>query len=324
MIMKEQEKSKYAFQLEALNRRLSPLHKQKLLVLDALKKELSGLKGQNALNFYLGFLPQEEYLIIHNLRLQDANDFFEIDTLILCERYILLIESKNWYGTLHVDGEKQVIRVGDDGREEGFPNPIPQVKTQRHRLQKWLNQNCLPDIPLLYLVVISFPSTILKPLYPNEPIPPAIIHSNSLFFKIIELNNEHTKKIIDTEALKQLALELVNAHHPREVQVLQKFGIKKDELVNGVFCPECGAVRMQRLHSKWYCSACSHVSKNAHVAALQDYKALVGDCITNREARAFLLVESSDVVKELLKNISKPSGKRKARKYEILIKSQIS
>ncbi|WP_404454482.1 NERD domain-containing protein [Virgibacillus necropolis] len=322
MIVKQREQSIYISQLEALHRRLDPSHRLKGIIHDTLIKELSGIKGENALNYYLNFLPEDEYLILHNLRIKDSNNHFEIDTLLLCERFIILIESKNWYGTLFFDGEKQVIRVGDNGKEEGLPNPIPQVKTQRHRLQNWLNQHGFPQIPLLYFVAISFPSTIIKQLYPAKPIPKEVIHSNSLYFEIEKLNNEYGTSIIDMDMLKDLSSKLVEANEPSVVNILEKFKISKNELITGVVCPGCAGLPMGRLHGKWYCVTCNLLSKDAHISLLQDYRLLIGDVITNREARAFLMVDSPYVTKRILLDNCVSIGDNGMRKYKINCKSR--
>lgn len=317
MIVKQREKSIYISQLEALDRRIDPSHSLKGTIHDTLIKELSGIKGENALNFPLDFLPDDEYLILHNLRIKDLNNHFEIDALLLCERFIVLIESKNWYGTLYFDDEKQVIRVGDNGKEEGLPNPIPQVKTQRHRLQKWLNQHDLAQIPLLYFVAIGFPSTIIKPLFSEQPIPKEVIHSNSLFFEIEKLNKTYNTSVIDMDTLMNLASKLVEANVPPDVDILKKFKINKSELITGVVCPECSTIPMGRSHGKWSCVTCGILSKDAHLAALRDYKLLVGDVITNREARAFLRVESPYIMKRILLDHCNSYGENGLRKYKI-------
>lgn len=58
---------------------------------------------------------------------------------------------------------------------------------------------------------------------------------------------------------------------------------------------------MLRRKQNWYCRSCEHISSEAHVSALNDYKMLIGDHISNKQARDFLLVELSYVVKRLLK-----------------------
>ncbi|WP_077329568.1 nuclease-related domain-containing protein [Virgibacillus siamensis] len=301
MILKPLMKSRYIHQLEALDRRVSEHHPQKTRIENKLKNKLTGFRGEQALTFPLNLLPEPDYAIIHNPRLEDSNgNCFEIDVLLLTKYYILLLESKNWYGTLLFDEDKQVIRIGDTGIEEGLPNPVPQVKLQRYRLKKWLSQYNLPQIPILYFVVISFPSTIIKPMYQHRPIPEEVIHSNLLYHHIQRLNNQYKTPVVDKKGMNSLGEFIVQKHTEPDINVLKKFGVEKSELIRGVFCPSCESGPMTLNLGIWHCSLCNHYSKNAHLAALADHKLLIGDKITNREARDFLMVKSPDKTKRLL------------------------
>lgn len=308
--------SHYIAKLQALDRRTASSHLRKEHIQAQLKKGLAGVKGETALTYPLKFLPETDYTILHNPRLPDHDDHFEIDRLLLSTRYVLLLEAKNWYGTLYFDGEKQVIRVGDDDREEGLPNPIPQVKLQRHRLQQWLRSHDFPPVPILYFVVISFPSTIVKPLYPEYPVPFEVIHSKSLFNHIQQLNRKYTKPVVSQKKLMEISNRIVDEHKPSRTNVLDRFGIHKNELVRGVICPACTAYPMLKQDKKWLCPRCQNTSANAHLSALYDHKLLIGDHITNRGARDFLQITSPSVTKRLLQKEKFPAiGKNKTRKY---------
>src|SRR5690625_5330014 len=102
-----------------------------------------------------------EYLILHDLRLRDQNGFFQIDTLILCEKYLLILEVKNWSGTIVFGENGQVTRMDAEQKEEGFPNPINKEKLQQRRLQNWLNNYGLINIPIYNLLIIIIPTYIL-------------------------------------------------------------------------------------------------------------------------------------------------------------------
>lgn len=261
-------------------------------------------------------LPETDSIILHNPRLPSYDDHFEIDSLLLSPRYFLLMEAKNWYGTLYFDAEKQVIRVGDDGREEGLPNPILQVKLQQHRFRKWLHSHDSPPIPILYFVVISFPSTIVKPLYSHTPIPHEVTNSRNLLFNIQELNRMYSELVVNHKTLEQVSDSIVSDHTPRLVNVLQKFSIDKSELLTGIPCPTCAAFPMIKQHSKWLCSNCQYTVKDAHLSALYDYKLLISDHISNGEARSFLHIDSPYAAKRLLQKGEFPAiGDKKTRKY---------
>ncbi len=68
----------------------------------------------------------------------------------------------------------------------------------------------------------------------------------------------------------------------------------------------------------WYCVKCHHQSAEAHLQALHDYKLLISNKISNREAREFLQVGSAAVIKYLLqKENFHHVGKSNTRKYII-------
>src|SRR5699024_8030679 len=106
------------------------------------------------------FLDEERYFILHNVRLEDAHGFFQMDTLLLSERFLTVLEVKNWQGTILFGENGQVTRRTPDHREQGFQNPVFQVKTQVYRLQKWFQSYHSPQVPIHYFLVISRPSTI--------------------------------------------------------------------------------------------------------------------------------------------------------------------
>src|SRR5699024_3590196 len=98
----------------------------------------------------------------------------------------------------------------------------------------------------------------------------------------------------------QLAGKLVKAHVPENVNALERYGVSKDELIKGVLCPDCGAVPKIRKARKLFCAKCNHQSVDAHLLTLRDYRVLISNRISNREARDFLRIESPEVAKKLL------------------------
>jgi len=321
MIIKKRGRPIELYRLESLYRRIPPHHAMKEKVFSDFKKARTGIRGEKEIDFSLKFLDEQDYLILQHLRLPDQNGAFQIDHLILTRKYILILEVKNWYGTVIFGENGQVTRIGDNGIEEGFPNPIPQAKLQQHRLQKWLNSNGLTNIPIHFFVVISFPSTIIKSASDEHLIPAQVIHNNQLFFEIPKLDKMYQNSTLRSSELLELGRELKAAHTPSTQNLSDKYGIELGELMKGIFCPNCNTVPMFRRKQKWYCRACQHTSSEAHFSALNDYQWLVGDYITNREAREFLRVDSPDVTKRLLQMAGYvSSGNTSNRKYMLEVK----
>lgn len=320
-----QGKSNDVLQLESLSRRLPENHLSYERVQLDLRRRMSGMKGEKAVLFPLRFIKRDSHQLLHNLRIPDQNGAFEMDTLLLTQQYILILEVKNWYGTIIFGENGQVTRMGDNGLEEGFPNPILQVRLQKHRLKKWLQSNGMPEIPIVYLVVISYPSTIVKSMSPHHPIPEQVIHNNELFFTIQTLDQKFTKTKIDKLQLETCTHLLKQAHTPFKRDILSTYNISKNSLLTGIFCPTCLGRGMIRHLQKWYCDVCHAYSENAHIAALNDYKLLVNDYISNKEARRFLHIQSPYVAKHILQKAGYSKLGRTSRTvYQLKIKDELS
>ncbi|EFV78370.1 MULTISPECIES: hypothetical protein [Cytobacillus] len=75
---------------------------------------------------------------------------------------------------------------------------------------------------------------------------------------------------------------------------------------------------MNRGHGNWKCLACSPVSKDTHIQALNDYALLINPTITNKEAQNYLGSLSSDTAKRILKQTCGVSaGNKKGKRYFI-------
>jgi len=305
---------------KALERRLPQQHPMLEKVQTQLKREIAGEKGQQALKFPLSFhfTSTSSPIILHNLRLEDENGFFEIDALLICEQFIVLLEAKNWYGTLYVDGERQVIRVGDDNMEEGMPNPFSQVKLQKHRLQKYLLLY-FPKLklPIFYFIVLGFPTTIVKAFNPTQDIPGQLIHSHELPWKLQMLSEASPALAASSIDIDHMIKKLLVAHVPDPTNMLERFPLTVQDLIKGVFCSKCHVPKMNKSQKGWLCTKCQHLSKDAHIQTLLDFQLLLGKRITNQQARAFLNMTSSHAVKRILQKAGSAVGRTRARVYEL-------
>lgn len=302
---------------EALNRRLPENHTRKQLVnRDAIILRTS-YKGEKAIEFPLSFLPNEEYHILHDLRLPDTNGYFQIDILLISPYVTIIIEVKNVYGTVIYDGMGQTIRLAED-IEQGFKNPVKQVHLQYLRLKRWLNRNSLPSFPLERLVVYSNPSTIIKNINNNKDIANIVIQKESLLSRIENYSKLYKTAHLTRGQINKIVHKLISAHCPVDDDVLKKYAISANELLRGVICPKCRKFAMKRIYGKWKCQHCHFKSKNAHLQALSDYKMLVSHLINNRQARDFLQLTSPYTTKRLLqKEGFTKIGNTSGRLYEL-------
>ncbi|WP_254052799.1 nuclease-related domain-containing protein [Bacillus sp. V59.32b] len=297
-------------------RRLLQNHPKRIAVKEDLSKRKVGFQGEENVDFHLKFLAPNYYSIFHDLRLQNGQGHFQIDTLLLSRKFALIIEVKNLYGTLFFDKHfNQMIRIANN-KEEGFPNPVMQVARQKMQLQKWMAEQHLPTIPIEYLVAINDSRTLIKTDNENSDILEVVCHADHLINRIATIQEKITKEKYKPNEVRTLTNLLIAKHKPRSEDIKQLYGIHKTELITGVQCPICKISAMERKSGKWYCKACQAKSKDAHYQAIEDYFLLINPTITNPQLRWFLNISSKYVASKLLSTLNLPfTGEGKGRVY---------
>ena len=259
-------------------------------------------------------------MVYHDLRLSDGIHHFQIDTLVLSQHYLLILEVKNISGILTFDPTfNQMIRFSET-REEAFPNPLTQVERQRSQLKSLLDKLKIPVLPIETLIVVSNQRTVLKATHDINAVSSKVIRSEYLPTKVMSLDKHHPGECLTMKEVRKLGRSLVKLHEPMNRDVLKRFSISPSELLVGVACPECSWLAMRRLHGRWYCERCGISSKDAHLQALQDYALLVSREITNQELRRFLRMASVSAASKMLRSMNLDyTGTKKGRKYYLKV-----
>jgi len=299
---------------EILVKRLKETHKLRPNVMEDLRKLLAGYRGEKEMKYHLQFLPEKDCLIIHNLRLYDGKTYFQIDYLILTQRFALIVECKNYYGEVEIDSNfNQMIRKVDE-KVEGYSDPISQAKRHQRQLLSYFKQHNLPPLSIEFIVIFSNPSTIIK----GDPsIKDKVIHSHSFLEKWEKLDAKYRRVTpVDTKMLRKAAKNLLKNSTPETVDLLKKYGIQPSDLITGVQCPSCEKFAMLRQKRKWFCPHCNTYDKDAHHQTVTDYLLLIKATITNKEFRKFANVSSRETAAKMLVRMNLPSkGENKGRKY---------
>jgi len=302
--------------LEALLRRIPPDHPKVPQIQVELAKRKKGYRGELSLNFYLDLIDSPQILILHDIRLSDGKNFFQIDTLVITPHFILILEVKNIAGTLYFEDESnQMIRTLNN-EDEGMSNPILQARRHSHQFKNWLIQRKLPLLPIEHLVIISDPKTIIKASRPS--IFTKVIHNANLQFTFEKFENRHTKETLTMKEMKKIAGIIEKHHTTKQPNVLAQFSIPQTEIRNGVHCPRCFTLPIERKRGYWYCENCCTKSQNAFIQAIQDYSLLIKPTFTNEELRDFFQVPSSQFIYRLLKSMNlEYVGENKGRMYSL-------
>lgn len=298
MLIKKRTKPLPLQKLDALISRLHPNHPN----LENIKKDAAirykGYIGEQKVDYHLERLTLP-CTIAHDIYIKTEQQNFQIDTLILTQRAIYIIEIKNYTGTITFDTNLQQFIRKHDTKEEGFHNPITQAENTQHQLQQWLTTKNIRNIPIHYFIVISEPSTIIRVHGNEQSIAKTVTHTANLTQKITTTEQSHKNNNLNHRKIGHI---ITQASQQFDLDITRQHNITPHDIRPGVQCPNCKQHHMKRQHSKWHCTKCHHTSKHAHITALNDYLLLIKPYITNRNTRNFLKIQSRYQAKRLLQS----------------------
>ena len=303
-----------------LERRLNLGHPKHQDVARDLAKRRAGYWGEKTLYKFLNELPQQQYLMFHDLQLKNENVTFQIDFLLLSQYINLIIEAKNIVGILTFENTfKQLVRKNEDGSEDVFEDPHTQAKYHQLMLHSWLRNHGINGLPIDYLIFFSnVNKTNLKILPGGRSDFSRICKGTELFLKIDSMEKIfHQKKLTSIE-LNELGKLLHNDHSPTTINIMDEYGITKKNIRPGLRCPTCEHLPMIYAKGKFICSICQCNSKETIPEALQDYSHLYKPTITNSEFREFVLIPSPNTAQKELRALQLEStGTTRNRQYFI-------
>lgn len=302
--------------LEALLRRLPANHPSRSKIEEDLIRRKAGFSGERTLDYYMRQLPYNGHYIFQDLRLPLSNNaFFQIDSLLLSNRYFIIYDAKHYSGTLTFE-EEQMLRKYEN-LEEAFPNPITQVENQQYHMENLIRKYLNITLPNFSFVVITNPSTIIRfdPKYEQiaskKVIRPTVVRQKSEFF----WRDKHEPLFLGSD-FQKLSHLLLKMDTPLVTDLLKEFKINVSDIIPGVLCHICNSFTIDRANGSWVCKKCRNSDRHAHIHALVDYFLLIGDTITNQQLRQFLRLTSTSVASKLLVSLDLPSkGTYKDRVY---------
>ncbi|MEK3888476.1 nuclease-related domain-containing protein [Bacillus sp. FSL K6-3431] len=301
--------------LEALLRRLKANPVRRSKIEEELARKYAGYRGEQALDYHVAQIPSKQHLIFQDLRLPLSKEvYFQIDLLLLSQRSFLILEEKNIAGTIFID-QNQMIRTIDE-KEDSFPNPIQQVENQQYHFGNLLKNHSKFPLPNNSFVVMTNSSSIIKPNPDYRAVAQKVIRPAAIRQRVSGFYSGHEKELIENKELQKFSRQLIKSHIPSDPDIVGQFQIDKDEIMNGISCEKCCCLTVKKRQRNWKCAKCGHLSKNAHIQALIDYRLLIGSTITNSQCKNFLQLSSVSITSKLLRSLNLPgSGENKNRSY---------
>ncbi|WP_157842750.1 nuclease-related domain-containing protein [Bacillus alkalisoli] len=316
--------------LEALHFRVIEKHPNCSLIEKDYRIKRSGFKGEQQLDYYLSFVPAKICEILPDIRLQaNANleHYFQMDTILKTTKYNVIFETKNHTGEVTYNTlTNQLTRINELGELEVFQDPIQQVKRQELQYKKLL-QSMNPQtqqVPLIPLIVFTNPNCHIKIVPEGSRLPKNMIKAESVPSKLYELEKMYKQELIETKVLRQLTKKVLKSNTPYNPDILEKYHVKEQDLITGVFCLKCINVKMRWVkNSCWRCENCGFKNKNAFLKAVNEMILLYGNEITNKQFSNFLEIPSRVTSYRHITNLACSTiGFSKSRKYLLSLQNQ--
>lgn len=287
--------------------------KEKMRIEDQLYRIQAGFSGELKVDRYLESI---EYLhskiVLTDLHLSTrSGKTFQIDTLIVSRKYILILEVKNIKGDLYFKTNPHFLlrKLNDDSTR--MECPITQMEVAKINLSHWLKQNGI-HMEVHGEVVLSNQSAFIKEIPESSP----VIYMKRLTILLQEM--ESLPDLLDEPQLQEIVKRISEQkNNYKPLPLCKTFNINPADLKIGQLCKKCNEKLVYKTERIRFCLYCEVEQPNNHKELMIDWFLLVDNSITNEQCRYFFDVKEQHHVRYILKTfglIKKGKGKN-ARYY---------
>lgn len=261
MLLKSRFESDLLMTMRYLNKRMELTSKEKSNYFNLEK----GYEGELKFDQLTEKLQEERY-IINDLLLEVNHSYFQIDTLIISEGIIYLLDIKNYEGDFYLESDKLYSMT--TGHE--YKNPIDQIKRSTTLLRQLLRNIQVNYLVEPFIIFINPEFTLYQVPKDHPFILPTQINR---FFR--KLNNTSSKMY---EQQKKLAQTLMSLHQNKNpFSLVPKYSY--EQLQKGIHCEGCGCFS---LSFKKYYFVCKHCGmheelESAILRNVREFKLLFPD-----------------------------------------------
>lgn len=281
------------------------------------KKQLysaeAGFKGEKQTDSILESIPAPPlHHILPNFQTRSKyGSYYQMDTLILTNRYVLLFEIKNIRGILEFRQNPDHMIRTYEGIEEKMNCPIHQLNRNHHALSKLLHTH-YPQLPIYSAIVFTNSNTRITS-YPHKT---QILYKNQIEYHLSKLNQSQEK--YDKKQFQQLVRTLrALDRNFVPTSLVARYSIDQSILKRGVFCKECHS-KMLPLDTHFRCVVCNTIDKDALKRSLVGLFKLVGPDLSIQMCKDLLEVQSKERIQYALKQLKcTRSGRGRASRYRL-------
>lgn len=301
--------------LECLLNRLPEDHSYRKFFEVELFRSKSGKRGEARMKrkFNEFYLPEEHH-IIWNVSLAIGGWRVQMDGLLLTDRCALIIESKNISGKIHFDDATgEFFRFNEDDEKTTMEDPVIQLNKHMRFLEAWFKIRNI-NMPIDGLVVF----TPKQCEFVSKPKDKYICKTYQMVEYLHNILQNYPQRMTSRK-ISSIKTEIGNNQVPyQRIPLCEQYRLDWRELKRGVLCNKCIRYSMERKNHSWKCTKCGEKDSHAHAYAISEYFSLIDSSISNRQFRAFCLIESQSVATRLITALNlEGSGELKGRKYRL-------
>ncbi|WP_318615805.1 nuclease-related domain-containing protein [Sporosarcina sp. YIM B06819] len=224
---------------------------------------------------------------------------FQIDTLVIAERYVLIVEVKNLKNTVRfVPNPPHLEQVLETGDEVVLDCPVYQIEANRLNLDEWFRQRGI-HLNTLGLLVLANPNTKVVDAPDNFP----IIYKKQIPFYLQKL--KPAEKILTPHQIRDITKQIYAEQQQFNPFPLCSFyHINPDDLRKGLLCRNCHGRLQRKNRETWHCPRCIKDAEDPYNDAIQDWFILVKNSMTNSDCRIFLSLKDGNAARYVISRSS--------------------
>ncbi|MEH7224092.1 NERD domain-containing protein [Bacillus sp. JJ1566] len=206
-----------------------------------------GYEGELRFDSMIQDLGEERY-VINDLWLEMNNSFFQIDSTVISQGAINLLDIKNFQGDCYLDSDN--LYSVSTGRE--YKNPINQLNrcaSLFRQLLQSLNLNYLVDASIIFI----HPEFTLY----QAPLDKPFILPTQLNRFLRDLNKGSSQLNDGHRKLAQTLLELHQTKNPFAKLPAYTY----DQIKPGTYCKNCKSFQVSIRHHHLFCNSCGEQEK---------------------------------------------------------------
>lgn len=232
-----------------------------------------------------------------DIRLEVTPNFYiQIDTLIITQHGIFLIEIKNYSGMIQFDETiGKTIKTSNKGEIEKFDCSVHQVDRAVHGLTQILSKLPVrvPIIPTLIMAnskteITQYPRSV--PVKYKKQLPRYV--RQRLATK--ETITEEERRIIENQIHTHITTK-------NQIPLCERYAIPPTDLKSGIICPHCEQTMHKIQGRSWTCTNCQFISTSVIEQLRIDWFELIHPTLTNRQLRHFLQINTKSATRILTK-----------------------